>query len=187
MKNKSSKLKIKHKYWKNNWILFSLSFLICVSILGFILLNIYHDSFSMFVKVWETIVTSFFFLILYFIFFCCYIFYEKIKVKKDWTKKKKKEIEELQEKNKKDDFVNYNHAIEEIILKINDLFKHQNNTRYTTNILIIKGEYGTGKTFIMSEVLKKFEKMNNYTIIILTYQQLKVNQELIFQNIYLMK
>ncbi|WP_425381488.1 P-loop NTPase fold protein [Spiroplasma endosymbiont of Polydrusus pterygomalis] len=72
--------------------------------------------------------------------------------------KKKNEIKELQEKNKKDDFVNYNHAIEEITLKINDLFKHQNNTRYTTNILIIKGEYGTGKTFIMSEVLKKFEK-----------------------------
>ncbi len=68
--------------------------------------------------------------------------------------KKKNEIEELYEKNKKDNFVNYNDAIEEIESKINDLFNHQNE--YTSNVLIIKGEYGTGKTFIMSEILKNF-------------------------------
>ncbi|WP_174481635.1 P-loop NTPase fold protein [Spiroplasma endosymbiont of Danaus chrysippus] len=106
--------------------------------------------------------------LIYILFYCTLIVWQKLKVKVKWQKQNKNKINELIKKHEFDGFIKneYKKIINQICNEIKIFFENQTNKKqtYSTNILLFSGNYGSGKTFVISNVFKKLieiEKLHN--------------------------
>ncbi|WP_174481320.1 hypothetical protein [Spiroplasma endosymbiont of Danaus chrysippus] len=105
---------------------------------------------------------------IYILFYCILIFLQKLKVKIKWQKQNNNKINELIKKHEFDGFIKneYKKIINQICNEIKIFFENQTNKKqtYSTNILLFSGNYGSGKTFVISNVFKQLieiEKLHN--------------------------
>lgn len=158
--------KIRNWIKNNLFLIFSFSILIItfvlITLLSYFLKNIFWN----FVKNWQSIFLPFLSFLIYIWFYFWLILLQKLVIKRRWQKENINKINQLINNNQIDNFINYKNKINEIIKEIKILFDYSNeskeNKSYSTNILFFYGDYGTGKTFIISNVLNKIKENKIY-------------------------
>jgi len=165
--------KIIHWIKNNLFLIFSLSILIITFILITLLSYFLKNIFWNFVKDWQSIFLPFLSFLIYILFYCILIIGHKLKVKVKWQKQNNNKINELIKKHEFDGFIKneYKKIINQICNEIKIFFENQTDKKqtYSTNILLFSGNYGSGKTFVISNVFKQLIEIEKLHIIINTY------------------